>query len=400
MLNRLLPTRNEALHSRAVDLHFRRCDDVEGCGFVWNAAFDVDSATYAPGYVNDQSQSAGFRSHLAQVRVRIAKMAESAPGEILEIGCGQGDFLRELCAITNRAGVGFDPAFDVQSERNPSRPLSRGGGSSLGDNRVSGKTGHGVRVHQAVFDDAAIGQVDGQASVVICRHVLEHLPNPLLAMTHASRVLHRDGSLYVEVPCVDWIVESSAFYDFFHEHCSLFSPRSLRRALSEAGFSGIRINRVFGGQYLAAEARFEKLSGADLTHDVVVNADAVCTRRSLSSAMSRFKDEIDAELAVRPVLVWGAGAKGVSLVNHLHLDSSRIPALIDIHPFKQGLFVPISGQQVIAPIEVDRFLRDESLLILVMNPNYAGEIRRTLNELRIDAEVRVMDGRPRVALHC
>jgi hypothetical protein len=212
-------------------------------------------------------------------------------------------------------------------------------------------------------------------------------------------VLHRDGSLYIEVPCIEWIVENGAFFDLFNEHCSLFSPRSLHRALNAAGFTDIRIDRVFDGQYLAAEARRAVRSNSDEPGESIATFESEVAAHALLESRQAFERDLAAELGARPCLIWGAGAKGVSLVNHLRLDETRIPALIDIHPLKRGRFVPITGQEVIAPMDIPRFTRSETPLILVMNPNYLGEIRGTLGELNIDAEVRVMHGRPRVALH-
>src|SRR5688572_2967043 len=86
LLNELFPTRVAALRAPRIDLDFRGC---RCCGFVWNAAFDPEAIEYLPGYINDQSQSPRFRSHLAGVIDQCARAIESVDGCILEIGCGQ-----------------------------------------------------------------------------------------------------------------------------------------------------------------------------------------------------------------------------------------------------------------------------------------------------------------------
>lgn len=400
MLNRLLPTREEALKAKGVDLRFLRCDDLEHCGFVWNAAFDADSVRYAPGYINDQSQSPAFRAHLDQVRSRIAAMIQHVEGEFLEIGCGQGDFLHQLCDESTRNGIGFDPALD---DDRPTTSPSRDDGAANHSGHARERTwGAGVRVqlHRGYFDQDAAHSLAASLAAIVCRHVLEHIPQPKSILQHAFNAATDRTVVYIEVPCVEWIIEHGAFFDLFNEHCSLFSPRSLHRALRETGFTHIRIERDFGGQYLTATATIAETADRDAEVDEsLAMRSADHAKDSLTDARNAVDHDLRDLLGARPCLIWGAGAKGVSLVNHLRLDAARVPALIDIHPLKRNRFVPITGQQVIAPSDIPRSARDASPLILVMNPNYLGEIRRTLVDLRIDAEVRVMDWRPRVALH-
>ena len=376
MLNRLLGSRAEALAVRTVDLHFRRCDDWSSCGFVWNAGFDPESVAYVPGYNNDQSQSSAFRAHLDDVRARLATIVQLTDGDILEIGCGQGEFLRQVCSLTDRSGIGFDPAYV----------------KNAADRHSS------VCIHQLFFDEHAGERIRGSVGAIICRHVLEHLPNPMRVLRQAASMLEPGGALYIEVPCIEWIARLGAFHDLFNEHCSLFSPRSLHRALQIAGFAQVRINRAFGDQYLAAEARLSpRIDSFDDAATEVMDTDGMRGLLEESKRMVAF--EMHSDTGAKPCLIWGAGAKGVSLVNHLQLDSLRVAALIDIHPLKCGRFVPGTGQPVIGPTEIPRMANGEVPRIVVMNPNYLDEVRRTLNELQIDADACAMNGRLPVALH-
>ena len=45
--------------------------------------------------------------------------------------------------------------------------------------------------------------------------------------------------------------------------------------------------------------------------------------------------------------MWGAGARGVTLLNML--NDSRIEYAVDINPRKQGKYVPGTGQQIVEP---------------------------------------------------
>jgi len=95
------------------DLDFRRC---RACGFIWNAAFSSERLTYAPGYENRQSLSPAFQAHLAaRAQAATGLIAGRANAVVVEVGCGQGDFLsflREAMPPDNAPSLyGFDPAW-------------------------------------------------------------------------------------------------------------------------------------------------------------------------------------------------------------------------------------------------------------------------------------------------
>jgi threonine dehydrogenase-like Zn-dependent dehydrogenase len=82
-------------------------------------------------------------------------------------------------------------------------------------------------------------------------------------------------------------------------------------------------------------------------------------------------------LAARgPVAVWGAGAKGVTFLNLLDADGSVIDVAIDINPKKQEKFIAGTGHAIVGPRAV---MGRGIVSVIVMNPNYAGEIRQLLS---------------------
>lgn len=84
------------------------------CGFVFNAAFDLALVPYGPDYDNDQSQSGRFLAHMQEMVGRVRAAAKGNPLRVIEIGCGQGQFLHLLLGRSPAAGdraVGFDPSY-------------------------------------------------------------------------------------------------------------------------------------------------------------------------------------------------------------------------------------------------------------------------------------------------
>jgi hypothetical protein len=78
------------------------------------------------------------------------------------------------------------------------------------------------------------------------------------------------------------------------------------------------------------------------------------------------------------IVVWGAGARGVTFLNIF--KDQRIEYAVDINPHKQGMYVPGTGQKIVNPEFLVKYKPD---FILLANPAYGKEIKRMLDELKI-----------------
>jgi SAM-dependent methyltransferase len=215
----------------------------ESCGFTWNRAFDSDVIGYDDCYENDQTYSPAFLTH---VKERAKKVVSAVPvGEpidYLEIGCGQGGFIGEIALAAGtrlRSADGFDPAW-------------RG---------ADGEGPNGSRIHKVYFDARTAGRLRHRPNVVVTRHTIEHVPNPLVFLTSIRQALGPDSQahLFIETPCIAWILAHEAMQDLFYEHCSIFTADALSFALSKSGFQVVNSEHVFGGQYLWAESKTASL---------------------------------------------------------------------------------------------------------------------------------------------
>jgi SAM-dependent methyltransferase len=207
--NLVCNTREEALNVKRGDLSLVECE----CGFVFNQSFDENLLSYGERYNNDQMASEVFNEYVDSIVEYLGLRNQS----IVEIGCGNGAFLKKLCAEND--GVGYDPSY--------TGPLESGR----------------VRFVQGYYEGRP-------CDIVICRHVIEHVPDPvgLVETINAPKV-------FFETPNLDWIIENDTWWDFFYEHCNYFTAGTLRYAFALAGFDG-RAREAFGGQYLWYEGRY------------------------------------------------------------------------------------------------------------------------------------------------
>jgi hypothetical protein len=332
----------------------------EGCGFLWNRAYDPHKLSYDQDYENDQTSSVFFSRHVAAV-IRIA-LDCAPPGELdyVEIGCGQGHFLKQIAVTAGarlRSATGFDPAW-------------RGDAFSLPPNTT---------VIAELFGEVHASRMKRAPNLVVSRHTIEHIRQPVEFLSAIRRVATRnDCRLILETPCAEWILRQRAFHDLFYEHCSIFSEKALGIALQQSGWQLERIERAFGGQYLVAVAR--TAADAAAVDDSKVFMTRLAAERS--QYVSAWVAEVKRMRAKGPVMVWGAGAKGASFATLVDPRSELLDCFVDINPGKQGGFLPCTGHAVVAPSAAS--VRRPGH-VLVMNPNYLDEIRGQCEALGIQA---------------
>jgi len=344
--NLLHRSRAAALASPVGVLDMRRC---MACGFAWNAVFDASLVDYSAEYESDQSLSAAYRTHLDRVADTVeAALVGRDDVNAVEIGCGQGQVLALLAGrLGARAAslVGFDPTF---------RPAS--------------KLPPGARVEPVYFTEASRHLIGAAPDLVVTRHVIEHVADPLVFLRNIRAVCADGVPLVVETPNLQWILDNAVVQDLYYEHCSLFDAPALAAALAAAGFAVEAVGEAFGGQYLVAVARAGAPSSASRTAPVD-NADYPARK---AAAIARFEAALAADAAAGEVVaLWGGASKGVTFAL-LVPDARRHLALaIDINPVRAGSFMPVTGIAVVPP----QAARAAGVTkAYVMNPAYFAEI--------------------------
>ena len=321
------------------------------CGHVWNRAFDRSKVSYGETYENRQDLSPRFHRHLRE-RVAFLNGLVGARKNVIEVGCGNGTFLELLCEVGDHRGVGYDTAY-------------RGPESKERTRFVRGYYGP---------DQAFV-----PADLVVCRHVIEHVEEPrdLLDGIRGALAGRPETRVVFECPDFSWISAHDAVWDIFHEHVQYFSAASLATLFRRAGYQDVAVETVFDGQYLQAVTRPSQRQGIALPRPIsspLSAARAFALRHAeRESRWSRFLDE-------GGLVVWGAGAKGVTFVTSLDPEGRRIQALVDVNPAKQGGFVPVSGHPIVSPDDLDQL---GVRRVLVLNPAYLGEVRARCPHLEV-----------------
>jgi SAM-dependent methyltransferase len=357
MMHRLYATAEQARRAPLAKLDLIRC---RSCGFVWNSAFNSAVVQYDESYENNQGYSKVFREHmLSRADAVMQTVPTGQPLDYLEVGCGQGTFLAD---VAERAGArlrsadGFDPAY-----------------------RGPPTVGASIRFHTSYFDQQSSSLLRVRPNVVVSRHTIEHVPDPVEFLRAIRDGLGEDSeaAICIETPDVDWIIANSAIQDFFYEHCSIFTGPALAFALRRAGFRTPKIEKFFGGQYLWVSAHAGAVDDIGMDHRL----DEV--RSPTDSFIERWRDRVKSASANGRVALWGAGAKGVTFALLADAAGQLVDHVIDINPEKQGSFLPVSAAPIVSPETASSL---NATTIFVMNPIYLREIVEMAAAAGISAE--------------
>lgn len=357
--NVLYRSAEEARAAPQAPMDLSSCPD---CGHVWNRSFDPGRLDYDVAYDATLEASPTFRAFTAGLVEDLGARHALADGLIVDVGCGRGAFLAELTDGTGSRGVGYDASYDGPTE--------------VG----------GARFVTEFLTEA--NRPSEPVSLVVNRHVLEHLAAPSELVELVGRLAARDGAgIYLEVPNGLFTLRDGSLWDLIYEHHSYFVPSSLARLVTDCGLRVESLAETYGSQFLSVHCTTagRAVPGASDVADIAVPAPELVATFGERSQRQLEQWRTGVAGCGDGVAVWGAGSKGVTFVNLM--GAPHIDAVIDINERKQGTFVPGTDRVVSAP----EHLRElDPGVVFVMNPLYRDEIASTVRDLGLAAELRLV----------
>ncbi|MEM7669616.1 MAG: methyltransferase domain-containing protein, partial [Pseudomonadota bacterium] len=148
--NQLWPNAQEARGAAVCDMDLGFCPQ---CSLVANRTFDPDLISYAPGYENALHFSPKFQSFARELCSGLIERHALSGRDVVEIGCGDGHILDLMVKSGARSATGFDPSMEGKHSLFAETP--------------------GVEIVPEYF---RAEQLDRPFDILMCRHVLEHLP--------------------------------------------------------------------------------------------------------------------------------------------------------------------------------------------------------------------------------
>lgn len=363
MCNTLFSSPEEAKNARVHDIELCCCCH---CSHIHNIRFDPDRLEYRQGYENSLFYSPRYREYAEGQAQRLITTYALRGKRVVDIGCGNGEFLQLLHRAGKCMGIGFDP--------------------TLGPDADAASQQTGIRLIADTFPE----NFPEQGDLYVARHVLEHLHEPVVLLQNIHNAMGTAGSvLYLELPDGEHLLTTCSVWDIIYEHYSSFTPRSLMYILERTAFSVNRLQSDFQGQYLAVDAAASAGPGQPSplhygkkkTDDLFAAAEKFAgdCRKKIEQEQNMLEKE---QQAGKRMVVWGAGSKGITFLNQMN-SMADIAYVADINPQKQGKYIPGTGQQVVAPEFLSVYKAD---IILIANEIYRDEIIKSVMQLDISPQ--------------
>ncbi len=366
----LLETADLARAYQTRDLELTQCWQ---CGFIFNAIFDAEAMEYAAATEESQIYSGTFGRFAKQLIEDISSTYDLVGKHVVEIGCGKGDFLIELCSQAQCSGLGLDPGF------RPQRLQRNALGAGYDAERVS---------FAATYFGPDYGPLE--ADLIVCRHTLEHIADvaDFVSNLRSSIGQRTDVGVFFETPDTERILSEGAFWDIYYEHCSYFTRATHAELFHRAGFAVDAIELVYDDQYIIQYAHPADRSGRRSKQPI----EDITQRRHQVAEFGRKVEQNkrdwqryirkQAQLGKR-IVIWGGSSKTVAFLTTLAIGP-QVSNVVDINPFKQGKYLPGTGHLIIAPSQLKGRKPD---VVIVMNPIYTSEIASELYSLGLSPEI-------------
>ncbi|MDY6989586.1 MAG: class I SAM-dependent methyltransferase [Thermodesulfobacteriota bacterium] len=360
----LFPSRNEATNYVKGDIVLGFC---QKCGFISNVAFNPDLHEYSEKCEETQGFSPTFNAFSKKLAGRLIEKYDLREKDILEIGCGKGEFLTLLCQMGRNRGVGFDPAY--VSERY--------------DSDVKEETTFIKDFYSEKYSHC-------KADFICCKMTLEHIYETagFVKMVRSSIENRLDTVVFFQIPEVTRILRDCAFEDIYYEHCSYFSAGSLGRLFRRSDFHVMGLETDYDGQYLMIDAMasdgapFPPLPVEDDLKELAVLVERFPEK--LERKTSRWNDLLRSFHAEgKRAVLWGSGSKAVSFLTTLDIDD-EIEFVVDINPYRQGTYMAGTGHEIVSP----DFLKEyRPHVVIIMNAVYKDEIGGDLAKMGLTPEI-------------
>jgi SAM-dependent methyltransferase len=299
------------------------------------AQYYADSSKYDLTAEGAQLSARDVDRFADQARFVAANVADRTL-PLLDVGTATGGFLVALRDAGFERPFGVDPSPDA------------------------------VRVARDAFSlDVAVGGLDAAAAwgqefgLVSYVAVLEHVLEPREQVRAVSRLLRRDGFLFVSVPAAGSFKDhvDAPFQEFSVEHINYFTSRSLSNVMGAEGYSLVAERVVIlplgtngHGPALEAVYRSDGIvrppqpdpSGADDIREYIRRCGVV--EASILERIARLASSAER------IYVWGTGTHTLHLLQASRLGDCRIEAFLDSNPHYVGGV--LAGRPVIAPSDL------------------------------------------------
>ena len=340
-----IPSKEELQNDHGIELKLVQC---KYCGLV---QIPTEPVPYYKKVIRADGGSATMVALRNQQYTDLIKQFNLYGKKILEVGCGQGEFLRIWKNYDVRAvGIEYDAELVTKAHK------------------------EGLEVYKSFADTAETKLREAPFDAFVQFNFLEHQPYPNEMLQCIYHNLTEDGVGLVTVPSLEYILQNG-YYELIKDHIAYYSKETLYFLFQKNGFE------IVGYQTVNRD-----------THAITVRKrrsyDISVWQESFKGLKNELLEHVNSySKQGKKVAVWGASHQGFTLLSSLGLGN-KISYIIDSAPFKQGKYSPASHVPI---VDKHHYFEEPVDSIIIMAPGYTDEIASIIKkELNADLDIRAI----------
>lgn len=299
-----------------------------------------------------------FQPHL-EAQLSLLNNTDKRERSCIEVGCHTGGFLAEL------RRRGWTRTCGIEANRDAAESARK----------------DGIRVYNSLLTRDVCQRIvteQGKFSLLVARHLLEHLPDLTQFFDCINILLADDGQIFLEVPDFEPLHTPLPWSFTFiqHEACLYFTRESLTNCLKKFSYKVDFLEKnCMGGGVLNCLASRNPQKGAP----VYDSRHTPFNTQELEHYVGRVqRDVLAARARGEHVLLYGAGSHAIAFLSISGLQDS-IELILDDVPAKHGLYMPGCPAKIVSPACLEA-LTGKHLILLAIHPEYEEECVKKIRQ--------------------
>lgn len=228
-----------------------------------------------------------------------------------------------------------------------------------------------------------------QADVVHAHNVLAHVADLNSVVAGIRWLLKDEGIAVIEVPYVKDLIDHVEFDTIYHEHLCYFSFTALDRLFRRHGMGivGVEHIPIHGGSlriFVSHPASPSPAVRDLLQEEASWGVAQIASYQGFAGRVEQLRSDLlallnDLKGQDKRIAVYGASAKGSTLLNYFGLSRGTLDFVVDRSTAKQGRYTPGAHLHIYAP---EKLLESMPDYVLLLTWNFADEILEQQAEYR------------------
>jgi len=228
-----------------------------------------------------------------------------------------------------------------------------------------------------------------RADIIHAHNVLAHVADLNGFVSGIQLLLKDDGLAVIEVPYVKDLIDHCEFDTIYHEHLCYFSLTAQHHLFQRHGLIIQDVERIpiHGGSlriFVSPPAKPSPAVRDLLQEEASWGVAQIASYQGFAGRVEQLRSDLlallqDLKAQNKSIAVYGASAKGSTLLNYFGLGRETLDFVVDRSTAKQGRYTPGTHLPIYAP---EKLLESMPDYVLLLTWNFADEILTQQAEYR------------------